>query len=61
MKLGRSNPRGFTKVMRGYNPRQVDEYLDALERGPVTTPPQFEIVMRGYRLEEVHEALSRYI
>jgi hypothetical protein len=54
---GQARAPEFTIVMRGYNPRQVDEYVAHLIINPSLPMPDFETVMRGYSREEV----QRYI
>lgn len=63
----------FSLVLRGYDPRQVDELVAHVEgtlgRGPLPGRPMtlkqlswsaFEVVMRGYDRFEVDGALRRY-
>lgn len=51
----------FTIVLRGYDRRQVDEYLTAVEGGAVrpTSPTRFRIALRGYERSEVSAYIQR--
>jgi DivIVA domain-containing protein len=39
--------------MRGYDPREVDDYLARLSDNPGLAVPTFREVMRGYNVEQV--------
>jgi DivIVA domain-containing protein len=46
--------RGFNVVRRGYNRRQVDQYLEALAESDASAgPPPFQVVRRGYDCQQV--------
>lgn len=54
-----NRPRGllktpeFTRVMRGFDPVQVDEFLRQFALNPRLGAPEFSVVMRGYAKGEV--------
>lgn len=43
----------FTRVMLGFNPAQVDEFLKQFALNPRLGAPEFSVVMRGYAKDEV--------
>ena len=49
----------FAVVMRGYDRRQVDEYLVRLEEDPGLPAPEFAHVMRGYDMHQVQRYLHK--
>jgi DivIVA domain-containing protein len=50
----------FDIVWRGYDRRQVDEYLRRLAHEPAGTlsPPVFDVVLRGYDRRQVERYLA---
>ncbi|MEV5750658.1 DivIVA domain-containing protein [Actinoallomurus sp. NPDC052308] len=50
----------FDIVLRGYNRRQVDEYLRRLAQEPAgtTPPPVFDMALRGYDRRQVDRYLA---
>jgi DivIVA domain-containing protein len=52
--------RNFTIVLRGYDRKEVDGYLDAVEAGtPSTTPAAFKVSLRGYDRRQVDQYLEQ--
>ncbi|MER6357812.1 DivIVA domain-containing protein [Streptomyces sp. NPDC001634] len=51
---------GFDLVRRGYDRRQVDEYLALLDRGTDPgEPPAFDVARRGYDRTQVDTRIAR--
>lgn len=49
----------FDTALRGYDPFAVDVHLDAVRDGSATDePPSFEVVFRGYRMDQVDAVLA---
>ncbi|MCO5999471.1 DivIVA domain-containing protein [Actinoallomurus rhizosphaericola] len=50
----------FDIVWRGYDRRQVDDYLRRLAQDPAGTPfpPAFDVVLRGYDRHQVERHLT---
>ncbi|WP_433171770.1 DivIVA domain-containing protein [Actinoallomurus sp. CA-150999] len=49
----------FDIAWRGYDRRQVDEYLRRLSDDPTgTPPPAFDVVLRGYDRRQVERYLA---
>ncbi len=49
----------FTRVMRGFDPHQVDEFLSKLALNPHLDIPAFALVMRGYAMKEVTSFINQ--
>ena len=49
----------FTRVMRGFDPHQVDEFLSKLALNPRLDAPAFALVMRGYAMAEVTSFINQ--
>jgi DivIVA domain-containing protein len=50
---------GFKLVMRGYDQREVDDYLARLSEDPRLAVPAFRKVLRGYDIEQVDTYIER--
>lgn len=50
----------FDTALRGYDPFAVDVHLDAVRDGlAVPAEPVFDVVLRGYRMDQVDEVMAR--
>lgn len=49
----------FRVVWRGYDRRQVDEYIRRLPDR--SDPPEFDVVLRGYDHKEVEAYIARFL
>ncbi len=51
--------RNFARVMRGWDPHEVDKFLGQLKLNPRLPVPKFPVVMRGYDKRQVADSIRQ--
>jgi DivIVA domain-containing protein len=51
----------FVVVLRGYNRKEVDEFVAKVERGERPPTPAFRVNMRGYDRVEVDRYVQEHL